>query len=145
MSGVAWPPEWSRDAACIGKVGAVDNWHPPDRPAAVRQLAFARAKRVCLDCPVQMDCLRYGISLLELEPVEGMYGGFTPEELRALARRLGHSSKKVAQHCTRARYVNGPAEGVQMGETNGPGCRCRWCVEANARDEHERRRRVNAG
>ena len=57
--------------------------------------------------------------------VVAVYGGMTPDDLRDLARRVGRTTRKEAQHGTRARYVKG--------------CRCPACRGANARGEAARR------
>jgi len=128
MSAVlAAPPDWTRQAACNGQAaGDRDPWHPSlDATAAQERRAYGWARAVCLGCPVQVACTRYGLELLTAEPVEGMYGGLRPDQLRSLARRLERAARKQAQHGTRARYVKG--------------CRCVGCRAENARREHERR------
>ena len=82
---------------------------------------------VCIGCPVQIDCGRYGLELLNTDGLDGMYGGLRPDELRSLARSVLRPARKVAQHGSRARYVNAK-------------CRCAACSGANARYEAERRK-----
>jgi Transcription factor WhiB len=121
------PPEWAHAAGCRGVATAeFDPWHPPaEASEAYQREAYAWARQVCLGCPVQVQCTRYALGLLELDTVEGMFGGLTPDQLRSLARRIARSSRKVAQHGTRSCYVKG--------------CRCPDCRAANARGEHARR------
>ncbi len=118
------PPRWTAEAACDGLATAErDPWHPDGEPT----LWYAVARRVCAGCPVRVECATYGLTLLSTEPVEGMFGGLTPYELRQFARDLELAAGKVAQHGTRARYVS-PWD-----------CRCGPCRQANARFEHARR------
>jgi hypothetical protein len=121
------PPSWARQAACAGKATADhDPWHPdPEAPASVRRSLVAEAMATCVTCPVQVQCGRRGIELLADDSAVAVYGGMTPEALRGLARRLGRTTRKEAQHGTRARYVKG--------------CRCPDCRGANARGEAARR------
>jgi WhiB family transcriptional regulator, redox-sensing transcriptional regulator len=52
------------------------------RGPALRQLA--KAKRVCQDCPVRVQCLEYA---LQSGQSFGVWGGATEEERRLLRRR----------------------------------------------------------
>lgn len=121
---------WTIEAACLGLTTAdYDPWHPTGEggtgPGKGATVAYGAARRVCMQCPVRLECLHEGLRLLETVGVAGMWGGLTPEELRALAREVGKPARKVAQHGTRSRYV--------------AGCHCALCTAANARVEHERR------
>lgn len=80
---------------------------------------------VCAACPVQVQCGRFGIELLATDWVVAVFGGMAPDDLRDMARRLGRTARKTAQHGTRGKYVNG--------------CRCKACRGANARGEAARR------
>lgn len=118
--------DWETRAACARSL--TDYWHPDeDATAARRSASFAVARQWCLRCPVQTECARKGIVLLNEGSVEGMYGGMTPPELRELARKIGRSSRKVAAHGSRTCYVNNF-------------CRRPECKAANARYEADRRR-----
>jgi hypothetical protein len=124
-------PGWMKRAACTPHIQAGDDWwHPDDEmPRRVQQAMFAVARGYCVGCPVQVQCGRYGMELLARESLDGMYGGMDPSELRDLARLLGMPARKVAQHGTRARYVNFR-------------CRCGPCTRANSEGEAERRSRI---
>jgi Transcription factor WhiB len=118
--------EWAVEASCAYLVTPdYDPWHPDlkDGPA----IAYAVARRICLECPVRLECLHEGLALLEVTTVQGMWGGMTPPELRELAREAGRPARKVAAHGTRARYV--PPHN----------CRCPECRKSNASEEHQRR------
>lgn len=121
---VTRPPDWTRHAACLGMADrGCDPWHPGRADAG----AYSQAKQLCLRCPVRAECLDYALDLMErLGRVAGMFAGLTPRELRALARERGRPTRAVAQHGTRARYVNYQ-------------CRCDPCRRANATGEAERR------
>lgn len=118
------PPEWTEEAACLGLADRrLDPWHPGRADPG----AYTEAKQVCLRCPVRAQCLDFALDLMQrLGAVAGMFGGLTPRELRALARERGLPTRAVAQHGTRARYVNYQ-------------CRCDLCRRANAAGEAERR------
>lgn len=125
------PPGWTKKAACNGKyTSRLDPWHPPeDMASGERKRVLAWARSFCLSCPVQPDCLRYALELIEDEgSVEGMYGGMEPGEIRALARRLTRPARKIPRHGTRSRYV--------------AGCACEPCKASNA--AYERQRRLQA-
>jgi WhiB family transcriptional regulator, redox-sensing transcriptional regulator len=118
------PPSWTEQASCLSLATRErDPWHPAveDRPT----YQYAVARRICQGCPVRLECLHEGLDLLTRMPVRGMFGGLTPEELRALAREHGLPARRVADHGTRSRYV--------------VGCRCPRCRRASSDGEHQRR------
>jgi hypothetical protein len=123
-------PGWMKHAACIPHIAAGDDpWHPDDELPRKNQAAdYEWARAVCATCPVIVLCGRRGLELLEAESVDGMYGGMTPDDLREVARSIGRPTRKVAQHGSRARYVNYQ-------------CRCRPCTAANSTGEADRRAR----
>jgi len=121
------PPGWARQAACAGKATPdYDPWHPPEKPASVQRSVAAEAVAVCAACVVQVQCGRYALELVETDgaPV-GIWGGMTADVLRDVARSVGRTTRQVAQHGTRAKYV--------------AGCRCELCRAANATGEAARR------
>ena len=67
--------EWTSRAAC--------RTADPDR-LFVRGAAQHRAKRVCLGCPVRVECLA---DALDSRVEFGVWGGMTERERRALLRR----------------------------------------------------------
>jgi hypothetical protein len=121
------PPGWARQAACAGKAGPEhDPWHPPpEAPPSVRRALVAEAVTVCMACPVQVACGRYGIELLAADSVVAVYGGMSPDVLRDMARRVGRATRKTARHGTRSCYVKG--------------CRRPECRAASTRYERARR------
>lgn len=125
------PPPWTAHAACAPLVHAGhDPWHPDDElPGRIQAAMFEEGRAVCIACPVQVECGRLGLELLEADSVDGMYGGMTPDELRKVARVIGRPARKVAQHGSRGRYVNYR-------------CRCVACRAANATSENRRRKRA---
>lgn len=79
------PPDWTRDAACLGMATrGRDPWHP-EGDDGERNAQYAVARRVCRDCPVRLPCARYGIALLAVGQASGMFGGLRPDELRRVA------------------------------------------------------------
>ena len=134
------PADWTESAACDGLATPErDPWHPDDHvlPPAQVDFQYALARRVCAECPVRLQCMRFGLDLLALVPVEGMFGGLTPKELRRVARRMGRPWQPVAQHGTRSRYIAGCHEGAD-------GRACDPCKLAHREYESERRARVRA-
>lgn len=69
---------WRDLAACLGFDS--DVFFPEDMDAE----AVARAKEVCASCPVTIHCLEWA---LETNQTEGIWGGFTRFERRAVKRR----------------------------------------------------------
>lgn len=65
--------EWVTDAICV-QVG-------PDPWFVERGESARPAKRVCGGCPVRQQCLQYA---LDAHITEGIWGGLTPRERRAL-------------------------------------------------------------
>lgn len=111
------PAEWDTEAACYGKATRQsDPWHPG--PDGAQGTYTASARLACIGCPVRLQCLALGLALLPLGGVEGMYAGYTPAELRAIARARRQADRTVAQHGTRARRV--------------AGCDCGPCKRAHA-------------
>jgi hypothetical protein len=116
--------EWSEEAACAGHAGRNDDpWHPGPDGETGRHTAAART--TCRGCPVRAQCLALGLALLPLGDVHGMYGGYSPSELRTIARGRELADRKVAQHGTRARSVTG--------------CTCTACARAHADYYREQR------
>lgn len=66
----AW--DWQREAACRGL--DVDVFYPSDRYA--KSMA-ERAKRICANCPVILDCLGHALKTGESH---GIWGATTPFE-----------------------------------------------------------------
>lgn len=111
------PAEWPVEAACFGKASAQnDPWHPGE-PGEVGEFS-PHARQTCVTCPVRLQCLALGLAMIPLGGAWGMFGGFTPAELRAIARKRGMADRVVAQHGTRARRV--------------AGCDCTPCKRAHA-------------
>jgi Transcription factor WhiB len=123
-------PDWTTRAACLPLVMAgEDLWHPDDElPRRVQEVMFEAARAICVTCPVQVQCGRQGLELLETDSVDGMYGGMVSDEMREIARKVQRSPRRVAQHGTRSRYVNYR-------------CRCLLCRAANSVGEADRRTR----
>ena len=65
--------EW-QDAALCAQVDG-DEWFP-EKGESVLQ-----AKRICRDCPVRVECLRYA---LDHDELYGVWGGLSPEDRKAV-------------------------------------------------------------
>lgn len=69
---------WMADAACSGK--PTDVFFPQVAEGAEARgmhlrVEYARAKRICADCPVIDDCLAYALATHQ---AHGIWGGLTP-------------------------------------------------------------------
>ena len=67
---------WKADGAC--------RWVEPELFYPVSDADAGPAKRVCSSCPVQQRCLDFAVDAREFE---GVWGGLTGTERRALHRR----------------------------------------------------------
>lgn len=73
------PPAWMAEASCASVGG--DAWFPTKGGSNER--ADARtAQRICRSCPVQAECLSFGI---EFSDDYGIWGGVLPKQRRGMA------------------------------------------------------------
>lgn len=79
---------WREAAACL-EVGNDVSFFPDREDLA----AIAKAKAVCATCPVAGDCLTWAV---ETNQSEGIWGGHTPMERRALRRRWLEEIQKAS-------------------------------------------------
>ncbi len=126
------PAPWTARAACTPHIQAGrDLWHPDDElPRRVQAGMYEEARGICIGCPVQVECGRRGLELLNEDAVVGMFGGMTPDELRTIARAVARSPRKMARRGSRSCYIR---------SCGHPECRA-----ANARYEAARRKRKAA-
>ncbi len=70
---------WQKGAACRGPNQAI--FFPPPRleRRSEKRQREARAKEICMSCPVQASCLSYALSIREQH---GIWGGLTENERR---------------------------------------------------------------
>ncbi len=78
--------QWRDFAECRGM--DPDLFHPFDGDAE----AEAEAKATCATCPAREACLDYGLAHAR---TDGIYGGLTARERRALARTRQRAAVKV--------------------------------------------------
>ncbi len=73
---------WQQRAACVGDAAAL--FYPPLRAErkAIRVSREARAKAVCAQCPVRVDCLQHAF---DHDERYGIWGGMTDKERRLAA------------------------------------------------------------
>lgn len=76
--------EWMTDALCA----RVPDWGDRERDAEARGGDWAELQAVCGGCAVRAECLEFGLSLMDGTGETVLYGGHTPDELRALRRRM---------------------------------------------------------
>ncbi len=84
---------WRRRAAC--RMTGSDLFFPVGERDEAAVAQTAAAKQVCARCRVRLHCLTYA---LVANPEDGIWGGLSPSERRALrrARRARHQSR-IAQ------------------------------------------------
>jgi WhiB family redox-sensing transcriptional regulator len=73
-------PMWRADALCAQVDGDLF-FRPPNSNADWAN----QAKRICAECPVIYECLRYAINTNQ---EHGVWGGLTPHERRKLGKRI---------------------------------------------------------
>jgi WhiB family transcriptional regulator, redox-sensing transcriptional regulator len=79
---------WREEAVCIDVVEEVSFFPDPED-----RIGIARAKTVCSICPVAGECLTWA---LETNQAEGVWGGHTAKERRALRRRWLEEIQKAS-------------------------------------------------
>lgn len=72
--------DWRSHADCLDHPNP-DLWFPAPDESAIH------AKRICADCPVQIDCAREALHDNRL--LDGIWGGIAKKERHQLRRRLG--------------------------------------------------------
>ncbi|MEV1082437.1 WhiB family transcriptional regulator [Streptomyces sp. NPDC050211] len=83
--------DWREKAICLG--ADPDLFFPIGSSSSSPTLMqIDEAKAVCRRCPVAEHCLEWAI---ENDPVEGIWGGTTEQERRAMRRRLVHQSQNA--------------------------------------------------
>jgi WhiB family redox-sensing transcriptional regulator len=78
---------WWTQAACL---------HKGDRmfPQVKKDLSYiTEARRICRTCPVKADCLSYALEYPTTD-LHGVWGGLTPRQLTAEAKRRNITPKK---------------------------------------------------
>lgn len=110
--GLVAPESWVDGALCP-QIGDGDLWFPEKGNQA------HDARRVCLKCPVRVECLDFAV---RTEQRHGMYGGFSERDRERLnrgtnpLRGVGAQSRKAAP----GKRLNG----------HGIACRCPICEQA---------------
>lgn len=86
---VADPPPFTgrRDLGCLNIPAADLAERDPFYPAHHSDAADRDAKRRCRGCPVRWDCLEWALGTREFG--FGIFGGYNPEERRAIAAKRG--------------------------------------------------------
>ncbi len=79
---------WREAAACVPVTHEVSFVPDSDDIGGI-----SRAKAVCATCPVASECLTWSI---ETNQSEGIWGGHTPKERRAIRRRWLEEIKKAS-------------------------------------------------
>lgn len=79
---------WRESASCLEILDEV-SFFPDDEDV----MAIARAKAVCASCPVASECLTWAV---ETNQSEGIWGGHTSKERRAIRRRWLEEIEKAS-------------------------------------------------
>ena len=79
---------WRESAACLSVTDEVSFF-----PDAEDEVGIARAKAVCATCPVAAECLTWAV---ETNQSEGVWGGHTARERRAIRRRWLEEVRKAS-------------------------------------------------
>lgn len=75
--------EWMSDALCA----RIPDWGARERDAEARGGDWSELQAVCSGCGVRVECLERGLSLMDGTGETVLYGGCTPDVMRALRRR----------------------------------------------------------
>ena len=81
---------WHRQAACLT---VEPELFFPNGTTGEHARQAARAQRVCLACPVRVECLEFA---LESRQDFGVWGGLTEEERRSLRRSRQRRARRLA-------------------------------------------------
>ena len=79
---------WREDAACLAVTDEVSFFPDPEDVMGISQ-----AKAICATCPVADACLTWAV---ETNQSEGIWGGHTPKERRAIRRRWLEEIRKAS-------------------------------------------------
>ena len=77
---------WQRRASCRGPEAALFFAPTTPEPRPDREAREARAKAICAECPVQVECLDYALRIRESH---GIWGGLNETERRLLLDPAG--------------------------------------------------------
>lgn len=89
--GVEPEPDWRDSSACIGL--DLNLFFPISTVGAAARSQIEEAKAVCVECPVQRQCLDWA---LEVGPEFGIFGGCTDAERRRLRQRTNPNASLIA-------------------------------------------------
>ncbi len=77
----AFDPDWSAQAACAGEDPDIFFPDSPGGGVGTDEVALSKARRICADCPVRVDCLREAV---KRNHAKGVFGYLTQYERTAL-------------------------------------------------------------
>lgn len=104
--------DWRARAACAKRGQPDDETWFPDlvvKRGRTRGAAIARARAICDQCPVQVDCLLFALAMPSVLDRTGIYGGLTPDE-RADLREQAQASGEAAS-IERRTLIGGDPDG----------------------------------
>jgi WhiB family transcriptional regulator, redox-sensing transcriptional regulator len=82
---------WRAAAACLG---ADPDLFFPISTTGQGLKQIARAKRICAECPVRLDCLQFALAH---DQVYGIWGGTTPDDRHRARRRKQRATATAAK------------------------------------------------
>ena len=88
--------QWMNEGNCSGlasKEGNYDTFFPEDNVVGQKD-PTARAKAICADCPVRMDCLDYAI---RNHVNYGVWGGMSTKQRTQVARQRRREAKFLVE------------------------------------------------
>ena len=85
--------EWQDRAACRATPKVV--FFPVAHPGVqgfVSDSVWSHARRLCEECPVRVECLRYA---LLVHASDGMFGGLTPQERKRWRAKVRNDRRRM--------------------------------------------------
>jgi WhiB family redox-sensing transcriptional regulator len=84
-------PDWRAEGACVT---ADPDLFFPFATGAVAARQANQARRICMSCPVRVQCLQFAMDVGE---AHGVWGGTTPEERQRERRRERERDRRASR------------------------------------------------
>lgn len=82
--------KWQDEGNCVGKDVNIF-YHPYNERGEEKEERLAKAKAICVGCPVIQECLDHALSVPE---TFGVWGGMGEDERRLLIRRMRRKARQ---------------------------------------------------
>ncbi|WP_351235447.1 WhiB family transcriptional regulator [Streptomyces sp. NPDC002133] len=106
--------DWREMAACLGR--DPDLFFPVGNSnSGATLMQITEAKAVCRRCPVVEQCLNWAVKAVS---VDGIWGGTTEVERRAMRKRMVRRSQNNAANA--ARSLQRPSDGLDSAKHHVP-------------------------